>query len=150
MHKIMRLMPILVLLALGGCASVPMEAPTMDTDAKAFTPVPDKSVLYIFRDTGMGGAISIPVLVDGKLVGSTAAHVYFRVVVAPGNHELWAKASYDAKLSIATEPGKIYFIDQSPKMGVFYAGAGLKQVSEEEGEEDVKDCKLAKGNAIDQ
>jgi hypothetical protein len=149
MNKMLRLAPMLALLTLTACASVPMEAPNMDSEAKTFTPVPDKSVLYIVRDTSMGAAISIPVLVDGKLVGSTVAHSYFRVIVVPGNHDLWAKASYDAKMSIATEAGKIYYIDQSPRMGVFYAGAGLKQLSEEDGKEQVNDCKLAKSNVID-
>lgn len=135
---------------LAGCASVPMETAGLDNTAKTFAPVPDKSVIYIYRDSSMGGLITIPVLVDNQLIGETAPHVYFRVVVPPGNHTLWAKASYDAHLSISTDAGQVYYVEQQALPGVFYAGAGLKQETAEDARDDIKDCKLAKSNVFQQ
>lgn len=136
---------------LAGCATtVPMESASLDATAKTFAPVPDKSVIYIYRDSGMGDAISMPLLVDNHLIGETAPNVYFRVVVAPGNHELWAKASYDAHLSMATEAGQVYYVKQRALPGIFYAGAGLKQETADDARDDMKDCKLAKGNELPQ
>lgn len=137
------LIPLLALLLLGGCVSVPMAPSNLDSDAKTFATVPDKSVIYIYRTSSAGGLIKMPVSVDGKEIGSTAYKVYFRVVVAPGNHTILAVASYNATLALNTEAGKLYFVDQEPRMGILYAGAGLKQVSEEDGRSDVMDCKLA-------
>jgi len=136
---------VLLGLLLGGCATVPMEDVALDNTAKTFAPVPDKSVIYIYRAGGFGGAIKIPVQLDGHVIGSTAPDVYFRVVTDAGNHKIVAQASYDATLSLVTEPGKVYFVDQEAKWGVLYAGAGLEQVNESDGRAGVAKCKLAKG-----
>lgn len=47
----------IVTFALGGCASVPMESTEASNEAKQFSlPSKDKSGLYIYRDSFVGGA----------------------------------------------------------------------------------------------
>lgn len=125
---------------LGGCASVAMAPSSADAAAKNFQTTPGKANIYVFRDETFGAAIHLPLAIDGKSIGSTAAKTYFLVTVDPGSHTI---RSGDSKVTLDTEAGKNYFVWQEVKMGVIEAHAKLHIVDTAKGEAGVRNCRLA-------
>lgn len=129
-------------LLMAGCASVPMASQSADSQAKTFTPSADKAVLYIYRNENMGAAIKMPLLVDGVSVGDTAAHTYVRKELPPGEHVITSKTEKDSTLTIEMLAGKVYYVWQEVKMGMFAARSALHQVDAEKGQKGVDESKL--------
>ncbi|MBD9382823.1 DUF2846 domain-containing protein [Achromobacter sp. K91] len=124
-------------MTVAGCANVPMAPAEQNKQAKSF-PAPDegKSGLYVYRDSFVGKALKKDVYVNGKCLGETADRVFFYTQVA-GNeqHKVSTESEFSPNdLMVMMEAGKNYFVRQFIKMGVFVGGAGVEQVTEEEGQ----------------
>ncbi|TCK07402.1 DUF2846 domain-containing protein [Marinobacterium mangrovicola] len=130
-------------LLLSGCASVSMTSLEADRQAKEFMVASDKSNIYLYRNEMFGGAIAMPVSLDGKMAGRTGPETYFLWEVEPGAHEVISHTENEARLRLTTEAGKNYFIWQEVKMGMWTARSQLHEVSEEEGRAGVLECKRA-------
>src|SRR4051812_44403360 len=90
---------IMVVLA-SGCASVPMASVEQDTAAKSFATKPGKANIYVYRKESMGAAIKMPVALNGKLVGDTAAKTYLVLEVPPGQHTITSKTENDSAVAV--------------------------------------------------
>lgn len=139
--KLLGVVFIVATLSLGGCASVPMASTERDTAAKSFAAKPDKSNIYVYRNESLGAAVKLPIVLDGKAVGDTAAKTYLMLEVAPGNHTLVSKSESDSVLPLTTVPGKNYFVWQEIKMGMFSPRSALQLVDEPVGQAGVNECK---------
>jgi len=135
-------MLLLAVLAMSGCASVPMASSMEDAQAKSFKTNPQKASLYIYRNESMGGAVRMEVDLDGQYVGTNVAQTYIKKEVEPGQHTIVSHAENDDSLTLNAQKNRNYFIWQEVKMGVLYARTKLSLVSEEEGMAGVKECKL--------
>ncbi|AZZ91829.1 DUF2846 domain-containing protein [Hahella sp. KA22] len=137
-------------LLFSGCASVQMESVEKSDQAKMFNlPKGDSSGIYVYRSGVFGSALKKDVWIDGKCIGETAPNIFFYEEVGCNEqHTVSTESEFSAnELVLTTECGKNYFLRQYIKMGVFVGGAGIEQVSEEEGKKEVKSLKLAaKGN----
>lgn len=60
--------------------------PQQRTEALAFTPVPGKAALYIFRNQFVGRAVGINVMIDGREVAQLKSPRFTRVLLSPGAH----------------------------------------------------------------
>ena len=137
--QLMRLCVALAIVLLSGCASVAMMPAEDDTRAKSFSAAPGKANIYVYRNEAMGAALTMPVSLDGKVAGNTAAKSYFLFQVNPGSHEV---SSPDAKpVRVAAEAGKNYFIWQEVKMGVMSGRPELQLVNDAAGKAGVMECK---------
>jgi hypothetical protein len=125
-----------------GCASVPMASADNDSKAKTFATAADKANIYVYRNESMGAAIKMPVALNGKLVGDTAAKTFMLLSVAPGKHTLVSKTENDSTLSLDVQAGRNYFVWQEVKMGMFAARSLLQLVDEAKGRAGVSECKL--------
>ena len=134
----------LILLLLGGCASVPMASLSQDTDAKTFRAPEKESRIYIYRNESFGGAIPMAVSVDGKSLGQTGPMTFFMIDVPPGSHQIQSFTENIASLTLDTEPSKVYYVWQEVKMGMWTARSQLHEVPEAQGQQGVRECKLAK------
>lgn len=128
---------------LSACASVPMAGLEADQKAKEFATTPGKGRIYIYRDENFGSAIKVPVSVDGKLLGQTAAKTFYVVDVAPGPHKVACMAESNSEVTVNLKASDIAYIWQEMKMGTWTAGCKVQQVNEGAGQEAVKGCKLA-------
>ena len=126
-----------------GCASVQMAPEQADTAAKSYAVSPGTANIYIYRNEQMGAAIKMPVALDGKLVGDTAAKTYLLLKVSPGPHTIVSKTENDASITVNAEAGRNYFVWQEVKMGVMSARSLLHIVDEPTGKAGVAECKLA-------
>ncbi|WP_080406580.1 DUF2846 domain-containing protein [Burkholderia ubonensis] len=128
---------------MAGCASVPMGDPQKDAALKTFSAPQEKAAIYVYRNESMGGAIKMPVTLDGQHLGDTAAKTYLYTEVEPGPHQLVSKAENDSTLNVDTVAGKIYYVWQEVKMGILYARNKLQLVDDTTGQAGVKESKLA-------
>lgn len=138
-----KLISLLLVLVVTGCASVPMASLEEDNNAKGFTPPTNKASLYIYRNESFGGAIPLSVAVNGRVLGQTAAMTYFRLDVLPGKYTIESQAENVSTLNISADAGNNYYVWQEVKMGMWTARSLLQQTDEAAGTAAVKQCKLA-------
>jgi len=129
-------------LVLSGCASVPMAGKDADQQAKLFTPLPNLATVYIYRNENFGGAIKMPVLIDGVSVGDTGPKTYIRKTLPAGPHVITSKTENDPAINVDMHAGQTYFVWQEVKMGAFSARSALHLVDEQKGRAGVQQCKL--------
>jgi hypothetical protein len=134
-------------LLISGCASVDMASKAESEKAKEFnSPIQGNAGVYIYRDSFVGKALKKDIWIDGKCVGESAPDVFFYAEVKGGkNHKVDTASEFSPNtLELMFDAGKNYFIRQFIKMGVFVGGAGLEQISEEQGKKDVAKLEMAK------
>jgi hypothetical protein len=132
-----------LLLLVSGCASVPMASKEEDAEAKSFRVPSDKGRIYVYRNESMGGAVKIPITLDGKLVGSTAKNAYFIFDVNPGAHEVGCVAETPGKVTVDARAGEAAYVWQEMKMGMWAASCAMHVVDEKKGRQGVSECTLA-------
>ncbi|PTV52125.1 DUF2846 domain-containing protein [Acinetobacter seifertii] len=129
-----------------GCASVPTVNSQLTETVKQFKqPVKDRAGLYIYRTGGLGGAVKKDVKINGNCIGETAPNVFFYEEVI-GNQEYTISTESEFspnELKFFAKGGENYFIKQYLKPGLVVAGANLKIVEDEEGQQAVKKLKQA-------
>jgi hypothetical protein len=145
-QKCVPVLLIACLLALSGCATVPMASKELDAQAKTYAPLPEnKAGLYIYRNTFAGQALKKMVKLDGQPVGETANKTYFYRDIEPGSHTLATESEFsDNLLDFKAEGGKYYYARQYIKVGVFVGGANLEMVEADEARREISECMLAK------
>lgn len=128
-----------------GCASVQMASDAQDSAAKTFQVKPGKANIYVFRNESFGGAVKMPVALNGRLVGDTAAKTYLLLEVDPGRHTVVSKTENDSTVEVNAAAGQNYFVWQEVKMGLMTARSSLQVVDEATGRAGVQECKLIEG-----
>ncbi|EPR4991599.1 DUF2846 domain-containing protein [Vibrio navarrensis] len=140
-----------VLAVLSGCASVPTADKEATNQAKQFAaPTEGKAGVYVYRiDTPIGAALKKDVRIDGECIGETAAGVFFyHEVDGNKDHIVSTESEFSPnELSLYTEQGRLYFVQQYIKMGAFVGGADVVLVDESLGKQEVLKTDMAiKGN----
>ena len=146
MKRVQHVLLLLIVVA-AGCASVPMAPVQADAAAKRFEATPGKANVYVYRNEHFGGAVRMSVVLDGALLGDTAAYTFLYTPVEPGHHHVMSKAENDSDVEFEAEEGKTYFLWQEVKMGVWSARSALRLVQEKEGRDGVLECKLGQTSA---
>jgi hypothetical protein len=99
---------LIILLFVTGCVT---RAPSpQDLQAKRFETIPDKAVIYLFRDLPDLSDSQISFTLDTQFQGTTYPGTYFRLELAPGRHRLAGFAGDAGSFEIDTLPGKLYFV----------------------------------------
>jgi outer membrane lipoprotein SlyB len=130
-----------------GCASVNKASSAASSQAKTFTPVTDKAVVYIYRNEILGGAIKMPVDIDGMLVGETGPKSFLRLGVTPGKHVISSLSEKNADLNIDLQAGQTYYVWQEVKMGMMSARSQLHLMTAAQGQKGVLECDLLETTA---
>jgi Protein of unknown function (DUF2846) len=133
-----------VLFLAAACASVDLAPPDQDAKAKAMEPPPGKALVYVYRSEALGSAVKMNVMVNGKLLGQTAAHTYFLVATPPGKVTVTSLAEDTSELELQVSAGQKYFVWEEVKMGAWSARSALSQKGAPEGMNGVQQCKLIK------
>ncbi|NRB42997.1 MAG: DUF2846 domain-containing protein [Pseudomonadales bacterium] len=124
-----------------GCASINKASIEDDKAAKEFSTDANTSQVYIYRNESFGGAISMPVTVDGKTAGDTGPKSFFKFNLPAGNH-VFTSQGEKSTLALDTENGEQYFIWQEVKMGAFSGGSLLQVVDQGKGKKGVSECRM--------
>lgn len=130
-----------------GCASVPMADNTLSSQAKQLNaPADGKAGLYVYRtNSPVGAALKKDIWIDGACLGESARGTFFyQQVDGDREHELATESEFSANtLTVKTEAGKNYFIQQYIKIGAFVGGANLKLIDEQTGKVEIQKLSLA-------
>jgi hypothetical protein len=94
-------------------ACAPLPPSPQDLQAKRFEPLPDKAVLYLFRDEPDFTDAGAPVTVDGMMHGTTYPGTYLRLELAPGRHRIAGFAGDAGVIDLELQAGEIRFLQQS-------------------------------------
>lgn len=129
-----------IFILFSSCATIPRLSKELDSAAKTFETTTEKANIYIIRDELIGGAVGMPLDINGQLLGKTSALTYILAIVKPGTQNIVSHAENDSTLSLDVEPGKNYFVWQEVKMGVFMARTKLHSIGETEGKAKVLKC----------
>jgi len=113
-----------------------------DREAKKFLPVPDKAVLYIYRNQFRGSAWQIPITVNGELIGTTGGYTFFRKTLPAGEYILESWAENLMQITLNLEAGNVYYVRHKTRTGTMKVRAELYLVDEETGRKGVKQGKL--------
>ena len=101
---------LLFLLLPAGCVQLP---PTpQDIQAKKFESVADKAVIYLVRDHPDFNDAPATVSLDHLGMVTTYPGTYYRWEVAPGARRIAGYAADSGSITLQTEPGKVYFVQQ--------------------------------------
>ncbi len=145
--KIVAAFTLTATLLISGCASVDMTTKAESEKAKEFNlPSQGNAGVYIYRNSFVGQALKKDIWIDGKCIGESAPDVFFYTEVEGGKkHKIDTESEFSANtIEVMLDAGKSYFIRQFIKMGAFVGGAGLEQISEEQGKIDVAKLDMAK------
>jgi len=123
---------LLTTLLLAGCAQLP---PTpQDIQAKTFTSVPDRAVIYVVR-TPMDSFEASGLSLGDSAQITTLPGTYYRWEVTPGMHQVTGFASANESVTLTTAPGRIYFLEHTVR-GTRRSGVqstSLRQIDERNG-----------------
>ncbi len=124
-----------LIVLLAACAARPPSP--ADLQAKRFESIPDKAVVYLYRDSPDFSNVPATFLLDGQQQGSTYEGTYYRLELAPGRHLIAGFAGDGGRFAFDTQPGRLYFIRQSvSRFGPFHQSY-FAMVGEREGREGV-------------
>lgn len=152
MNASIRLLTIAAAVALTGCASVNMAPAGASDQAKQFkAPAKGNAGLYLYRTSGVGQSLHKDLWVDSRCVGKSAPNVFFYTEIKGGlTHTISTQSEMSPNhLQLRAEAGKLYFVRQYMKMGLFVGGANLEQIDEAQGRQEVSALALAQGNDCD-
>lgn len=118
-------------------------APTLGDAYKRVETVPSsKALVYIYRPSGMGGAVYYDVKANGKVVTTLYSGSYYPYVTDPGEIEFSAKTEASDEVTIDAKANQTYFLRGSVGLGFFVGHPHLTVVPAEEAEKEIVDCKF--------
>jgi hypothetical protein len=145
--KIIALVGIAASLLLTGCASVNMATKEESSKAKQFAaPSANNAGLYIYRNSFVGKALKKDIWIDHKCLGESAPDVFFYTEVAGGKSiKISTESEFSPNdLNLNVDAGKNYFVRQYIKIGMFVGGAGVEEMTEQQGKIDIAQLEMAK------
>lgn len=127
---------LLLLVMLGGCATVPMGSAQDDQDAKRFSqPAPDRGALYVYRSGWMGSARAIDVAIVGGATAELATNTYLRLEGPPGTVEIDCRIGDKTNAAqVQITDGQTRFVEVSMKIGLWMPGCEFAEVSPDQGQ----------------
>ena len=102
-----------LLLAFSLVACAPLPPSPADLQAKRFEPLPDKGVIYLFRNHPDFSDEGTALTVDGSMQGTTYPGTYMRLELPPGVHLISGFAGDAGAIKVEAVPGEIVFVQQS-------------------------------------
>jgi len=139
-----------VVLAMAGCASVPMGDPARSAELKKFAPKADVAQIYVCRNSRtMGMGIRPDVELNGKQIAIIPRSTYIYQEVKPGNHTLVVKTlEHDSRLPFTIAAGEQKFFQTWISLG-FIAGWGIiDEIDPAKGKECVADGELVESASL--
>lgn len=128
MKRMLMLFPVVLLLA--ACSPAHMVKKDQKLDIATIQPDAGKAALVIARTTSFGGAINFFTYIDRKFIGVTKGKGCFvKKDIEPGLQYLIARTESLETGKVTFEPDKVYYVQQTPRLGVWVARVSLTPVT---------------------
>jgi hypothetical protein len=119
-----------LMLALAGCASVPMADRQADQQGKRFDPpAQGMAAVYVYRPGWMALAKTVEVSVAGGPQAVLASNTYFRMDVRPGAIDVVCKTDNTAERQIVLAAGETRYVEVAMNGGVLGPRCSVNEVS---------------------
>lgn len=124
---LLALCSIMLLVVVSGCASKHMQviSPSEVND----TPTEHESSVVFMRVTSFGGGVQAPlgesIGSSVKFIGISSAWTKILYKTTPGKHIFFVGGESASMIEATLDPGKIYYVEVDPNMGVFKARFSL-------------------------
>lgn len=82
-------------------------------------------------------------ILDSEILCNTTPKIYLQTEIAPGKHRLISKSENASDLDFEAIAGKIYYVWQEVKMGLWQARSQLQMMDEKTGQAGVLESQLA-------
>jgi hypothetical protein len=126
-----------------GCITTPLDSENHDRIAKQFTPKSDRANVYIYRNKFWGPLMTYPVSVNAFRMGSLSQWAYYFLSVKPGTYIIKETYSWPVMYILNARAGKNYFVLIDTKPGLLSPNISIKEDSEADGKEAVRNRNLA-------
>jgi len=137
------LLPLVVMLA--ACSPSNMVKKDDNFNIMTVKPSPGKAALVVARTTNFGGAINFFNYIGKKFIGVTKGKSCFvKNDIEPGLQYLIARTESLETGKLQFEPDKVYYVQETPRMGIWVARVTLSPVAPDKliSEFDDGGCKL--------
>jgi hypothetical protein len=135
---------VLAIATLAGCST--KEWPWLDRadkEAKSFTPEPNLSLIYLYREIPISPTFRVGIFLDGQIIGALDTKTFVVCRVPPGTHEIASRETEAAHLTLETQPGGIYYVEHTyPDMMVAGARTGFREVEAAQAKRAIRDLQL--------
>jgi hypothetical protein len=129
MPRITILLPLAMLLA--ACSPAHMVKKDDKLNVATVQPQPGKAALVVARTTSLGGAVNFYTYLGKKAIGVTKGKgCIAKTDIEPGLQYLIARTESLETGKIAFEPDKVYYVQQSPRIGWMVARVSLTPLSQ--------------------
>lgn len=134
---------LLLVLGISGCSNG-LFSPLKNGAAPAIKPLPDQSIIIIYRNGNAGSAIPVILFMDNKKIGEIPIKTYYQLVVAPGRHIIRSRSDNESVFEVLAEKGKVYFVHQKVEMGFTRDYIELVEVGEGIGSAEIREYQQMK------
>jgi hypothetical protein len=119
-------------------------APTLGAPYQRITQIPAGSgLVYVYRPNSfVGGAVSYVVSGPTGPITTLYRGGYQSYIARPGPNQFTASTETTSTAVINVEPGKVYFLRGKVTFGAVVGRPKLEQVSLDEGESQIRECRL--------
>ena len=140
-HAILRHLAIAALaaLALAGCTSWKLGAPTAASVRPRSSPPPASAKVCVVRTSVLALAVTFPTRDNGLLVGATRGPSHFCYLAEPGTHQITIEADATEVATLQAEAGKSYVLSQEVDNILGYVKCRAVWVAESEADELFRD-----------
>jgi hypothetical protein len=115
--------------ALTGCTATSKYMTPVPSPAPPLAPTPGMAEVVFLRPSGLGSAILFTIVdQNGRFVGDSTAGAHFVTLLPPGEYLFIAEGENTAVMHANLAPGRLYYVEVVPKMGVFSARVGLEPI----------------------
>ena len=126
------------------CAGASKATKDKSDEAKQFTKLDDKGIVYLYRPgRAVGAAAQTQIKVNGLDAGGTGPGTFFKWELTPGTYTFscYTKES-SAVVEIDVKANEHYFVRQDTRMGISDGRVTLKEQNEATGMKSVNSSKL--------
>ena len=145
LKKFLWFIPIITIIYfITACASTSKAPEAKSTEAKLFQAPSGKGTVFLYR-TGraVGAAGQLAVKINSIDAGGTGPGTFFRWDFNPGTYTFSSSTGESsAVIQIDVKEGQVYFIRQDARLGIDNGRVTMKEVDQNKGEGEVKNCKL--------
>lgn len=132
------------LVALSGCASVPMASVDLDAQGKRFQEPPaGKAALYVYRESSFNAAFSINVSLGQRVLGALGADTWFLIDVEPGQYDVRCNAENSDSKMVAIAAGETRFVEVAARLGMSQPRCAVFEVNSSQGQKAITNGKRA-------
>ncbi len=127
-----RLLLLLLAVLISACSPSHMTKKEDGFNIRTVKPAPGKAALVVARTTSFGGAINFYTYLDKKFIGVTRGKGCFvKNDIEPGLQYVIARTESLETGKLLIEPDKVYFVQETPRMGWMVARVTLTPVTPE-------------------